>query len=342
MHPERESEGAEPTGAGGREEATILVASDQSWFMAALDAVLGSAGYRIVRAATRRALTEAARRGEADIVILDETLEGADAAELVRSLLESPLTADVPLLVHQSSYSDGRGLTEALEAGAWGSIQEPIRSPELAARLRRYLELSRLMRGGAEAAPAGPGDEPTLDPETGLLSLPGLMRMLPVLSSLADRRDSSVTYIVLGPTRPEEGGERRRTRVARLCASSVRAADLCGWVDRDDLIIAAYGTSRDEATFLARRLARMAEGEEPVPGAGSPLSVGIAELRRDVPEEVDEIRGRDAGLRRATAGDRTGGPTTEEIKCLYALAAAQTALKRAREEGGGIRFADVA
>lgn len=341
MHPEREIGGDEPAGVGDREPATILVASDQSWFMAALDAVLGSTGYRIVRAATRRALMEAAGRGEADIVILDETLEGGDAAELVRSLLDGPLSPDVPVLVHQSSYSDGRGLTEALDAGAWGSVQEPVRSPELAARLRRCLELSRRMREGERREPAADGDRTSLDPETGFLTLPGLMRTLPVLSSLADRRDSPVTYIVLGPTRPEEDGERRRTQVARLCASSVRAADLCGRVDRDDLIIAAYGTSRDEATFLARRLARMVEAEEAASGGGSPLSVGIAELRRDVPPEVEEVRDRDAGAREAVAAGAEG-PTTEEIKCLYALAAAQTALKRAREEGGGIRFADVA
>lgn len=322
---------AERTGArqnpGFGSDVLLLVGTSSDWFAAALEAVLAAEGFRVLRASEADAILRMAAEEAPGMVIVDERLPSIGAAALSRALLSGPLAPHVPLLVHASNYSEGAEVTEALKAGAWGSIEDPVRPPELLAKLRRYLELGARLRDRFS----------DMDEGTGLLNLTGFVRLLPVLTSLAQRRGSPITCTVFGPTRVGAGTllEEQRRQTARICTRYVRNSDLCGWLDEADLAVATFDTPQVGAVSLARRLTGMAEAAVGESESEPVLSAGIAELRLGPDARAA------GGSGAPEEGAREGVPTTEQLKGLYTLAAAQAALRRVRSAGGGIGFAEV-
>lgn len=304
----------------------VLLATSRDWFASALGAVLEPEGFTFshVRSGEGALADVTARRP--DIVVIDEGLPDASAADLCRGLIRGPLGTSIPVLVYSPNFWHETEQAEAMRAGAWDIIREPIRSKLLVAKLERLLQIKRLIESTEREALS--------DTDTGLFNLSGLLRTLPVLGSLAERSDTSLSCAVVGPTRPAEGDVRRRQRAdtALLCQTHTRMSDLCGWVADTDIAVVAYGTDVAGATVMARRLGALAgpapDGEA---GAEEVLSAGVVEL------PVDEFV---AARRRALAQDPPDPrPITDQIASLGRFAAAQDALRQAREAGGGIRIA---
>lgn len=312
-----------PTGSpeGGRK---LLLGSEKAWFASALRALLKPEGFRLERAASADAVLSSVAGGAPDVVVLDGELPPGDPAELVRLLLDGPLPRSVPVL-YRPDGGEGRE-AEVLEAGAWGLLEDPIRLTALVAQLERYLQIGRdLVRGTRERQ--------YVDPETDVLTLTGLIRVLPALSNLARREGAPIAYTVIGPTETGSGEllEQQRRSTASLCRRHLRKSDFVGWLqDGSDLAVVAYGTSRSGAGGLARRLNEVTEKQTRAAELRYTLSAGILEVEpsRQGPES-----------RNGDGGDHS--PETElKLESLQALAAAQTALKQARRAGGGIRFVD--
>lgn len=316
----------------GDETDLMLVASAENWFVAAIRAVANPVGIKVVRA---QDVDETIRRsGEEspDVVLLDERLPGGDLSKLCATLSRSVLSPDVPIVVYSPrlfAYSETHA--RALDEGAWAVIREPLRAGSFLALIRRLVSLGRRLEPGLAAGASGG----LVDPETGLLSGAGLMRVVPSLGALAQRNDAPLSCVVVGPTDPGSGEERERRRVAtaELCSPNVRNADVCGWMDGDSgvVVIVAYDTPADGAEKMARRLNRLAAGSDTVPDGGDSLSVGIVELKpgQELADslKLDRVRAEQAEF------------STEEFVEQYRLTAARSALDRARAAGGGIEIA---
>lgn len=333
MNPEEEGEmerGAalRSPAVEGEEARAVLLGTVKDWFASALRAVLEPEGFTVYRAHSSEEVLSFLARMEPDLVLLDEQLPRLALPELSRLLLDGPLPRHVPLLYHSSGGGGASGEDVAmLQAGAWGVFEDPIRPATLVAQFRRYLGIGRRMQAGAEF-------HQHVDPETGILTLTGLMRLLPALSNLARRRGTPVSYTVIGPTEPGSGRllERQKRNTADLCRRHLRKSDFVGWLDEGtDLAVVAYGTSRSGAGGLARRLNDLAEEQTRASELRYALSAGILEMEPS--RKGAEARGRE--------GNGKSPETEMKLESLQALAAAQTALEKARNAGGGIRFADV-
>lgn len=320
--------GAAETAGSDRdvERNLVLLGSGNDWFVSALRTILEPEGYVLRRARSSEEVISGVARTGPDLVIVDEGLPSTDTAELVRLLRDGTLARHVPLLYHSAGGGPTADAEEVLEAGAWGVLGEPLRPAILVAQLDRYVRIGRELSETTR-------DRRYVDPETDVLTLTGLMRVLPALSNLAHRRGAPVTYTAIGPTEPGAGRvlEQQRRSTASLCRRQLRKSDFVGWLQEDsDLAVVTYGTSRSGAGDLARRLNELTEKQTRAAELRYTLSAGI--LQMDPSRKGPDARN----------GGNGGSPETEtRLENLHALAAAQTALKEARSAGGGIRYADV-
>ena len=320
------------SGVGGVERDTVhvLLASSRDWFASALRVVLEPEGFSFSHVRSGEIAVRDSSMIDPDIVIIDEGLPDLSAPELCRELLEGPLKRSVPILVYSPNFWHEGEQAEAMKAGAWDIIREPIRSRLLVAKLDRLLQIKHLIETAAEGTLS--------DAQTGLFNLAGLMRTLPILGSLAERSNAALSCAVLGPTRPAVGQEleRQRQDTARLFAEHTRMSDVCAWVGEADVALIAYDANLAATTMIVRRLSELSAHLGPDEEGATPISAGIVEL---TPSQF--VTERRAAL---AAGEppSAGVPVADQIASLSRFAAAQNALRHAKEAGGGIRIADTA
>lgn len=297
----------------------VLLVSAHDWFASALQAVLEPEGFVFARARSARRALRTVEHIEPEVVIIGEQLPDLDAAGLARALLAGGLKESIPILVYSPNFWHEQEQAAAMAAGAWDIIKEPVRPSLIVAKLRRLLEIKRLIELAEESS--------LTDGPTGLLNLTGLMRSMRVLEATAQRNAAPLSCVVIGPSDPGSGPDldRQKQVAADLCRRHVRESDLCGWVAEADFGVVAYNTTAAGVTTLVRRLNESLstgpEGERM-----HPLSAGVVEF----PAPDDRL---------SRSGSRTDH--APRIASLSRLAAAQSALRDARDGGGGIRIAEV-
>jgi len=297
----------------------VLLVSAHDWFASALQAVLEPEGFVFARARSARRALRTVEHIEPEVVIIGEKLPDLDAAGLARALLAGGLKESVPILVYSPNFWHEREQTAAMKAGAWDIIKEPVRPSLVVAKLRRLLEIKRLIELAEESS--------LTDGQTGLLNLTGLMRSMRLLEATAQRNAAPLSCVVIGPSEPGTGPDldKQKQLAADLCQRHLRDSDLCGWVAEADFGVVAYNTTAAGVTTLVDRLNESLSGD-----AGDermhPLSAGVVEF----PAPDGESHGSGARIDRAP-----------RIASLSRLAAAQNALRDARHGGGGIRIAKV-
>jgi CheY-like chemotaxis protein len=309
-----------------RQPVRILLASGRDWFASAFRAVLEPEGFTFVRVRSGELALRDVGLIDPDVVIIDEGLPDLDAAGLCRELGNGKLSPSVPILVYSPDFWHETQQAEAMHAGAWDIIKEPVRSQLVTAKLRRLLEIKRLIQITEEGSLS--------DIDTGLYNLAGLMRALEILGSLARRNQTNLSCAVLGPTEPAAVADPAtlRRRAAELCADNIRGSDVCAWLDGLDLTLVAYDASVAGTTLMVRRLLRIL-AEELESAATLSWSAGIVELPASGPA------GRSSHVRSTAELGIESVPVADKIANLSRFAAAQTALRQAREAGGGIRIA---
>lgn len=118
----------------------IIIADDHTLFRVGLRQMLHSfAGLTVVREATDAAeALAAAKRGEADLIILDLTMPGATGTSLIEQIRAA--CPDLPILV-LSMHDEAGTVRRALQAGASGYITKGS-SPDVL-----FLAVSRVAAG---------------------------------------------------------------------------------------------------------------------------------------------------------------------------------------------------
>jgi FixJ family two-component response regulator len=315
-------------GHAGSGEIRILLASERSWLASSMRAVLEPEGYGVRQTESVAQVLREAEEGPPGVVIIDEGLPDCSVPDLCNALIDRALPRSVPILVYSAAFWDEAEETAAMRAGAWDIIREPIRSRLLVEKLRRLMEIRRLIEAAEEGAIA--------EDAVGTLTLGGLFRVLGILGSLAHRQGVGIGCAVLGPTDPADDRERlagQRSLTAGLVARHTRGSDVRAWVGDADLALIAYGTTTDGVRSIVRRLSRVDVVRTDAAIAASSaevLSAGITELDPET-FQVGGERSADA------AAERSPG---DQVASLGQIAQAQAALRSAREAGGGVRAAD--
>ena len=298
----------------GSGKGRILLASPREWLASSLRAVLEPQGWSFESVDTAEALLAAVADAPPDIVILDEGLCEGSVRELLGHLGRTGENG-IPVLLYSPGDWESSDRETALGAGAWDVIVEPVRTGELLEKLAR-LEQLKAMMDASSAATGGAGSEAPYH-------LSQMLRSLSLVRSIAQRSGAEIGCAVVGPTRPAEeakplGAERDETLV--LVAGQIRESDLCAWVGPADLAVLLYGAGIDGLGAFVGRVARSGATR----GGGSrSMSAGIVTLARDT-----HARGGDG-----TPTDRSAATVLGQID------AARSALRRAREAGGGVRVA---
>lgn len=324
-----------PGGRGNgvvRGRSTVLLGTDRRWLRSALGDVLSAEGFQPEHATGRAELEERAEEERPALVIVDEELPGLEVESTARSLVEGPLGHDTPLLLYTSSSAARvEEHVRALDAGFWDLLTDPLRPAQLTARMRRMLTNSRHMReAGRRGAALGGREASSLE----FLTLEELGRILPAISALAEREESSVSIVLVTPTAPAVERDCQQEVAASLCGPNLRRADLCAWIDDAELAIVAYDTSVEEARSLVERLDSLVRSAPTAGREADPrLSAAIVELRPSAGLER---------LLRRTGRSREDAVDLDEIMELLHLQDARSALSDAREAGGGVRVVDVA
>ncbi len=300
---------------------SVLLVTAHDWFASALQAVLEPEGFAFARVRSARLAVRDSRLVNPEIVIIGENLPDMKVPELTEALRSAGLRESVPILVYSPNFWAEADEAAAMAAGAWDIIKEPVRSQLIVAKLRRLLEIKRLIELTEEGSLA--------DSATGLYNLAGLMRVVRLLEANATRTAVPLSCVVLGPGQPASGSDLdlQRKGTAELARNHLRTSDAVGWLGDSELGIVAYNTSAAGVTTMVRRLNSQLDlvpdrfGER-----HGPLSAGIVEFPS-------------SGLVREEALAR--GPVASRIATLTRFAAARTALRQAREGGGGIRIAEI-
>ena len=119
--------------------ARILIVEDDERIRGAVRLVLEEEQYRVAEATTAEEALEAFGHGEAQLVLIDVMLPGADGFDLCRSLRRF---SDVPIIM-VTARSDSHDVVAGLEAGADDYVTKPFVPKELSARIRALLRRVR-------------------------------------------------------------------------------------------------------------------------------------------------------------------------------------------------------
>ena len=308
-----------------REMTGVLLASSRDWLASSMRAVLEPEGYGFRNSTTAAAALHDASVHTPGIVIIDESIADSSVPDLCTDLLEEGLTRSVPILVYSQTFWNESEQTAAMLAGAWDVIREPLRSGLLLTKLRRLMQVRRLIEAS---------DRETIgEDHSGAMPFTDLFRVLGILGSLASRQRAKLGCAVLGPTTPAVSApelDAQRSATARLVVQHTRASDACAWVGDADLVLVAYGATIEGLTTAVKRLSDSASMLDAFPGTET-LSAGIVELDSDA-------------FRRIRANGQeplTGWPQNEHVASLSRIADAQLALQSAREAGGGVRTVEI-
>ncbi len=124
----------------------LLIVDDDARLRGFLAEELALEGYAVAEAGDGQAALQAARRGEADLLVLDWTLPDFSGVEVCRRLRATGVLLPVLMLTGRDEVRDR---VEALDAGADDYLVKPFSIEELLARLRA---LQRRAGGAGQGA----------------------------------------------------------------------------------------------------------------------------------------------------------------------------------------------
>lgn len=135
------------------EPKTVLVIDDDRDFVAAIEALLASSGYRVATASNGREGLQQAKKVQPDLILLDvmmtERTEGFFTLQEVRRI---PALSRTPVIVISSIYTDQPVFRVSPEAG-W--LPANLFLPKPVEPMRLLEEARRLMGESSQTAAAG-------------------------------------------------------------------------------------------------------------------------------------------------------------------------------------------
>ncbi|MBU0717393.1 MAG: response regulator [Planctomycetes bacterium] len=128
---------ASPTPATpkGHQQVRVLIVDDERTNRVICKGCLERAGYRVREAVDGHTAITSVREDPPDVIIMDVMMPNMDGLECTRRLKADPDTRDIPIIT-VSALGEGEDILAGLEAGADEYLTKPIRTTELALRVR--------------------------------------------------------------------------------------------------------------------------------------------------------------------------------------------------------------
>lgn len=233
----------------------VLVANDQEWSARTLESVLGQAGFAVVRAYTGRQAVDVARRTQPDAVILDvgmPDIGGIEVCQMLRS--EVGLSQSTPIVMTTAGPASRALRLDALRAGAWELLGEPIDGEALLLKMGAFVQSKREIDRVRDSA--------VIDPVTGLYNVRGLARRAKEIGADAARRHAALACVVVAPSSemPESAladGEdvtRIVSYLSDICRETTRTSDAVGHLGHLEFAIIAPASDMAGALRIVERL----------------------------------------------------------------------------------------
>lgn len=286
----------------------VLLANDQEWSARSLESVLGPAGYASVRAYTGRQALELARRVHPDVVIIDSGMPDITGMEFCQRLREDPEFArSTPIVVTTSGPASRAQRLEALRAGAWEFLTQPIDAESLLLKLDLFVQARREIDRSR--------DESLLDSGTGLYNARGLARRAREIGADASRRRAPLACVAISPVVDDIAADdadldpQIAEFVSDVCRSVARSSDAVGRLGRSEFAILAPSTDPDGAVRLVQRLRERVQAA-PVVVRGEPHPVqfragysAVADFAQSSVDAVELLLRAASALRRARGSE---------------------------------------
>ena len=235
----------------------ILIACGDEWSARALETVLQSPGYRVLRIRTGAETPERVHSIRPDVVLIVEPLPDMSGVELCQALRQDPsIAAGLPILGLTSTVASRSQRLAWLEAGAWDFFILPLDADELLPKLRSYI---RARRDLDEARALN-----LVDPVTGLYNRAGLRRRVRELVAEALRLHAGLACVVFGvdlrrqapsPIPEPEDLSALRQLMGSVLGRAARLSDTVGWWNGTEVAVLAPATDAEGAGKLGERLA---------------------------------------------------------------------------------------
>jgi PleD family two-component response regulator len=240
----------------------VLIASHGEWVGRSVESVLELNGYAVLRVDGGRRALDLARHVSPDALILDTALSEIDGIKVCRALTDDPLfDHSTPIFLTSPAPASNRVRTEALEAGAWDFLTQPLDIEGVLLKMATFLRARRRLVDAESTS--------LIDPQTGLYSAQGLRHWATQLGARASRNHEPLACVVVTSNTPGDAGSSGKpvsaalSYMADLCRAKSRKSDVVGYVGESRFAILAPDTDEAGARQFVGRLQRALDRTAP-------------------------------------------------------------------------------
>lgn len=123
--------------------ANILLVDDEPRNLDALEIILQSPGYQLVRAGGAEEALLALLHGEFAVIVLDVQMPGMDGIEMANLVKQRERTQHVPIIFLTAFYQDERRMLESYNVGAVDYLTKPVNAHVLRSKVAVFVDLHR-------------------------------------------------------------------------------------------------------------------------------------------------------------------------------------------------------
>ena len=248
-----------------------LIGCNDEWMCRSLETVFAERNYEVTRTANGKQALKLARKGNYDVLVFDERLDGLTGVEICVALRDDPLFDHAtPSVIISGAHSTLPGRTAAYAAGAWEYCHLPIDFDAL------FLKLGTFLRARQELAASQ--SKSMMDPASGLYTPFGLHQVAEQLAARAVRKHEPFACLAFSSQpvdsqasqRGSEGnGDSAFSDIAHVVREQARKSDVIAKTGDTQLAILAPDTDAAGARLLVARLQRELEAAAKNGGVGS-------------------------------------------------------------------------
>lgn len=262
------------TGANPQKPRALVGFTDE-WMRRSMESVFQEKGYLVTRTGSGKEALTLARRGNFDVIMLDERIEQLSGVDVCIALRDDPLFDHAtPIVIVSSAHSTLPSRTAAYAAGAWEYCHQPVDVDGL------FLKLATFLRARRELAEHQ--SKSLMDPASGLYTEFGLLHLAEQLEARAVRNHEAFACLAFSsePARddaaatPESESTTFRD-LANAVRGQARRSDVIAKKGASQLAVLAPDTDANGARLLVARLQREIDASQRGQRSNVRLRAGI-------------------------------------------------------------------
>jgi len=275
------------TGATPQKPRALVGFTDE-WMRRSMESVFQEKGYVVTRTGSGKEALQLARRGNFDVIMLDERIEQLSGVDVCIALRDDPIFDHAtPIVIVSSAHSTLPSRTAAYAAGAWEYCHQPVDVDGL------FLKLATFLRARNEHAEQQA--KSLMDPASGLYTEFGLQHLAEQLEARAVRNHEPIACLAFASepaTRGESGtnAESESTTfrdLANAVRGQARRSDVIAKKGASQLAVLAPDTDANGARLLVARLQRQIDASQRRQGSSVRLRAGICAVSDLASAKID-------------------------------------------------------